>query len=83
MTKTIPIVPHPIRPDGIKPYDKPAGGFGSLHGTAKALIGNPGAQALATLPRQEGDAAPPAGQHALPATNFSEWFKQTIEKLNG
>jgi len=39
--------------------------------------------ALATLPRQEGDAAAPAGQHALPATNFSEWFKQTIEKRNG
>ncbi|QBI05081.1 FdhF/YdeP family oxidoreductase [Pseudoduganella albidiflava] len=35
----------------IEPYNKPAGGFGSLHGTAKALIGNPGAQALATLPR--------------------------------
>jgi molybdopterin-dependent oxidoreductase alpha subunit len=41
MTKTIPIIP----------YDKPAGGLGALHGTAKALIGNGAVPALATLPR--------------------------------
>ncbi|HEX8605547.1 MAG TPA: FdhF/YdeP family oxidoreductase [Pseudoduganella sp.] len=41
MTKTIPI----------RPYDKPAGGLGSLHGTAKALLGNGAYPALATLPR--------------------------------
>ncbi|WBS01774.1 flagellar biosynthetic protein FliO [Pseudoduganella sp. SL102] len=42
--------------------------------------------ALATMPRQEGNAggqADLARQQALPATNFSEWFKQTIEKRNG
>ncbi|WP_338765830.1 flagellar biosynthetic protein FliO [Massilia sp. METH4] len=39
--------------------------------------------ALATMPRQEADPADLARQHALPATNFSEWFKQTIEKRNG
>ncbi|GGX93701.1 FdhF/YdeP family oxidoreductase [Pseudoduganella dura] len=41
MTKTIPF----------RPYDKPAGGLGSLHGTAKALLGNGSYPALATLPR--------------------------------
>ncbi|WP_338760417.1 FdhF/YdeP family oxidoreductase [Massilia sp. METH4] len=46
MTKTIPIVPFEIRP-----YDRPAGGLGSLHGTAKALIGNGAVPAMATLPR--------------------------------
>ncbi|WP_229418742.1 flagellar biosynthetic protein FliO [Pseudoduganella flava] len=39
--------------------------------------------ALATLPRQQADPADLAGQQPLPATNFSEWFKQTIEKRNG
>jgi flagellar protein FliO/FliZ len=39
--------------------------------------------ALATMPRQEADATELARQQALPATNFSEWFKQTIEKRNG
>lgn len=39
--------------------------------------------ALATMPRQEADPADLARQAALPATNFSEWFKQTIEKRNG
>jgi flagellar protein FliO/FliZ len=39
--------------------------------------------ALATLPRQEADPADLARQQPLPATNFSEWFKQTIEKRNG
>ncbi|MRV71436.1 flagellar biosynthetic protein FliO [Duganella sp. FT92W] len=43
--------------------------------------------ALATMPRQEAELAPPApgagsGQ-ALPSANFAEWFKQTIEKRNG
>ena len=40
--------------------------------------------ALATLPRQEGE--PPqlaAAQHGPAAANFSEWLKQTIEKRNG
>ncbi|WP_256079285.1 FdhF/YdeP family oxidoreductase [Massilia sp. YIM B04103] len=35
----------------IRAYDKPAGGFGSLHGTAKALTSNGPYPALATLPR--------------------------------
>jgi flagellar protein FliO/FliZ len=39
--------------------------------------------ALATMPRQEADPADLARQGALPSTNFSEWFKQTIEKRNG
>lgn len=39
--------------------------------------------ALATLPRQEADPAGLAPHPNLPATNFSEWFKQTIEKRNG
>ncbi|QBE67370.1 flagellar biosynthetic protein FliO [Pseudoduganella lutea] len=39
--------------------------------------------ALATMPRQEAEPGATAGQHALPGTNFSEWFKQTIEKRNG
>ncbi len=40
--------------------------------------------ALATLPRQEGE--PPqlaAAQNGPAAANFSEWLKQTIEKRNG
>lgn len=39
--------------------------------------------ALATLPRQQTDPADLVRQQPLPATNFSEWFKQTIEKRNG
>ena len=40
--------------------------------------------ALATLPRQEGDLPPPAAaQNGPAAANFSEWLKQTIEKRNG
>jgi molybdopterin-dependent oxidoreductase alpha subunit len=35
----------------IRPYDKPAGGFGSLHGTAKALTQNGVYPAVSTLPR--------------------------------
>lgn len=37
---------HPIRF-----YDKPAGGLGSLHGTAKALRSNGALPALKVLPR--------------------------------
>ncbi|OYO30453.1 flagellar biosynthetic protein FliO [Janthinobacterium sp. PC23-8] len=40
--------------------------------------------ALATLPRQEGE--PPSlsnAQNGPAAANFSEWLKQTIEKRNG
>ena len=40
--------------------------------------------ALATMPRQEGE--PPqlaAAQNGPAAANFSEWLKQTIEKRNG
>ncbi len=36
--------------------------------------------ALATLPRQEAD---PLAPNTLQATNFAEWFKQTIDKRNG
>ncbi|GGY77034.1 flagellar biosynthetic protein FliO [Pseudoduganella plicata] len=39
--------------------------------------------ALATMPRQEAAASMPGPHPNLPATNFSEWFKQTIEKRNG
>lgn len=40
--------------------------------------------ALATLPRQEGDLpAPATAQNGPAAANFSEWLKQTIEKRNG
>jgi len=39
--------------------------------------------ALATMPRQESATAMPGPHPNLPATNFSEWFKQTIEKRNG
>jgi len=40
--------------------------------------------ALATMPRQEIDAAAlPQGGLGLPSANFAEWFKQTIEKRNG
>jgi flagellar protein FliO/FliZ len=39
--------------------------------------------ALATMPRQEGEALPPGPPHVLPSANFAEWFKQTIEKRNG
>lgn len=40
--------------------------------------------ALATMPRQEGDLLPPAAaQNGPAAANFSEWLKQTIEKRNG
>jgi len=40
--------------------------------------------ALATMPRQEGDLPPPAAaQNGPAAANFSEWLKQTIEKRNG
>ncbi|MGK5078223.1 flagellar biosynthetic protein FliO [Janthinobacterium sp. HLX7-2] len=40
--------------------------------------------ALATLPRQEGDLPQLAtAQNAPAAANFSEWLKQTIEKRNG
>ncbi|MES2259184.1 MAG: flagellar biosynthetic protein FliO [Pseudomonadota bacterium] len=40
--------------------------------------------ALATMPRQEGDLSGLLPQQqALPNTNFAEWFKQTIEKRNG
>lgn len=40
--------------------------------------------ALATLPRQEGELPPLSGaQNGPAAANFSEWLKQTIEKRNG
>ena len=39
--------------------------------------------ALATLPRQEAAHSTLSPHPNLPATNFSEWFKQTIEKRNG
>ncbi|UGQ45219.1 flagellar biosynthetic protein FliO [Massilia endophytica] len=39
--------------------------------------------ALATLPRQETPDLPEQPHGALPAANFAEWFKQTIEKRNG
>ena len=40
--------------------------------------------ALATLPRQEGDVPSlAAAQNGPAAANFSEWLKQTIEKRNG
>jgi flagellar protein FliO/FliZ len=39
--------------------------------------------ALATMPRQEAGPADLLRQQAMPATNFAEWFKQTIEKRNG
>ena len=40
--------------------------------------------ALATLPRQEGDLpALATAQNGPAAANFSEWLKQTIEKRNG
>ena len=40
--------------------------------------------ALATLPRQEGDLPQlAAAQNGPAAANFSEWLKQTIEKRNG
>ena len=40
--------------------------------------------ALATLPRQEGDLPQLSNaQHGPAAANFSEWLKQTIEKRNG
>ncbi|SFV02972.1 flagellar biosynthetic protein FliO [Pseudoduganella namucuonensis] len=39
--------------------------------------------ALATMPRQEGEPELQAPGHALPSANFAEWFKQTIEKRNG
>lgn len=38
--------------------------------------------ALATMPRQEADPAVAAAQQGLPAGNFAEWFKQTIDKRN-
>jgi hypothetical protein len=40
------LVQHPIRF-----YDKPAGGLGSLHGTAKALRSNSALPALKVLPQ--------------------------------
>lgn len=39
--------------------------------------------ALATMPRQEAEAAALAAQPGLPGANFAEWFKQTIEKRHG
>ena len=39
--------------------------------------------ALAQLPRQEVDPADLARQQGLPASNFAEWFKQTVDKRNG
>lgn len=40
--------------------------------------------ALATMPRQEGELPPLATtQNGPAAANFSEWLKQTIEKRNG
>ncbi len=42
--------------------------------------------ALATMPRQEGEPAlqlPGQTGQALPTANFAEWFKQTIEKRHG
>src|SRR5471032_2896705 len=39
--------------------------------------------ALATMTRQEAEAAALAAQPGLPGANFAEWFKQTIEKRNG
>ncbi|WP_058049016.1 flagellar biosynthetic protein FliO [Janthinobacterium sp. Ant5-2-1] len=40
--------------------------------------------ALATMPRQEGDLPQlAAAQNGPAAANFSEWLKQTIEKRNG
>ena len=39
--------------------------------------------ALATMPRQESAAAPATlAPHAAPASSFSDWLKQTIEKRN-
>ncbi len=37
--------------------------------------------ALATMARQAGPVA--AAAHGLPATNFADWLKQTLEKRNG
>ncbi|CAN7162849.1 flagellar biosynthetic protein FliO [Pseudoduganella sp. LjRoot289] len=39
--------------------------------------------ALATMPRQEGEPGLDTPQNGLPSANFAEWFKQTIEKRNG
>ncbi len=39
--------------------------------------------ALATMPRQETVPEGLVRPDGMPATNFSEWFKQTIEKRNG
>ncbi|HEX8602232.1 MAG TPA: flagellar biosynthetic protein FliO, partial [Pseudoduganella sp.] len=39
--------------------------------------------ALATMPRQETDPAGLVRPDGMPVTNFSEWFRQTIEKRNG
>jgi len=38
--------------------------------------------ALHTMPRQEGELAPVAGQGGIPATSFSDWLKKTIDKRN-
>jgi len=38
--------------------------------------------ALHTMPRQEGELAPTAAHGALPANNFSDWLKKTIDKRN-
>jgi flagellar protein FliO/FliZ len=39
--------------------------------------------ALATMPRQEGEPGLNTPPNGLPGANFAEWFKQTIEKRNG
>ncbi|MGF6275318.1 flagellar protein FliO/FliZ [Massilia sp. UYP11] len=38
--------------------------------------------ALHTMPRQEGELTPAAAHGGIPATNFSDWLKKTIDKRN-
>ena len=38
--------------------------------------------ALHTMPRQEADLTPAAAHGAIPANNFSDWLKKTIDKRN-
>jgi len=38
--------------------------------------------ALATMPRQEGELTPTAAHGGIPANNFSDWLKKTIDKRN-
>jgi flagellar protein FliO/FliZ len=37
---------------------------------------------LHTMPRQEGELAPTAAHGGIPANNFSDWLKKTIDKRN-